>query len=229
MIETENQSVESDNTKIEQENTPIETNEIPIEEPPKIKTPKKKPSKVPIPEHVKPESDTEPKTPKKAAKKKIVVKVTPINAIEEKAPEPSEIERQTADEPVQQQKTTVPFEQFLDSLPKPDVPDKPPPKRGHRPKKLDKENVREKTTCPDCGKTVSVHSIKYTHKRYCKKKQPPEEELPPPIEEKPSLENKVLSKSKELKMHKDPVKPRRTTFSEMRVAKIKQLASLGLP
>jgi len=30
--------------------------------------------------------------------------------------------------------------------------------------------LKEKTTCPDCGITLTMHGLKYTHKRYCKAK-----------------------------------------------------------
>ena len=32
--------------------------------------------------------------------------------------------------------------------------------------------LKEKVNCPDCGKEVTVHGLKYTHKRYCKSIQP---------------------------------------------------------
>ena len=28
--------------------------------------------------------------------------------------------------------------------------------------------LKDKTTCPDCGKQITIHALKYTHKRYCK-------------------------------------------------------------
>ena len=30
--------------------------------------------------------------------------------------------------------------------------------------------LKEKTTCPDCGITITMHGLKYTHQRYCKAK-----------------------------------------------------------
>ena len=30
--------------------------------------------------------------------------------------------------------------------------------------------LKENTTCPDCGITLTMHGLKYTHKRYCKAK-----------------------------------------------------------
>ena len=40
--------------------------------------------------------------------------------------------------------------------------------RGGRQKKSDIPDLKEKVTCPDCSKTVSRHSLKLTHKKYCK-------------------------------------------------------------
>ena len=33
--------------------------------------------------------------------------------------------------------------------------------------------MKEKVNCPDCGKELTVHGLKYTHKRYCKAKPQP--------------------------------------------------------
>ena len=30
--------------------------------------------------------------------------------------------------------------------------------------------LKEKTACPDCGITLTMHGLKYTHQRYCKAK-----------------------------------------------------------
>ena len=30
--------------------------------------------------------------------------------------------------------------------------------------------LKEKTTCPDCGISLTMHGLKYTHQRYCKAK-----------------------------------------------------------
>ena len=32
-------------------------------------------------------------------------------------------------------------------------------------------DMKAKTTCPDCGMSLTVHSLKYTHGRYCKSKK----------------------------------------------------------
>ena len=38
-------------------------------------------------------------------------------------------------------------------------------------KKKIRKDLKEKTKCPDCGMEMTVHSLKYTHKKYCKAKQ----------------------------------------------------------
>ena len=38
--------------------------------------------------------------------------------------------------------------------------------------------LKEKTACPDCGISLTMHGLKYTHKRYCKAK--PATPAPPP-------------------------------------------------
>ena len=39
-----------------------------------------------------------------------------------------------------------------------------------------RDQLKENTTCPDCGKELTQHGLKYTHKKYCKNK--PVEEVP---------------------------------------------------
>ena len=34
------------------------------------------------------------------------------------------------------------------------------------------QELKEKANCPDCGKELTLHGLKYTHKRYCKANQP---------------------------------------------------------
>ena len=50
-----------------------------------------------------------------------------------------------------------------------DLPVQPKAKqRGGRQKKSDIPDLKEKVACPDCSETVSRHSLKFTHKKYCK-------------------------------------------------------------
>ena len=63
--------------------------------------------------------------------------------------------------------------------------------------------LNENTTCPVCGITLTMHGLKYTHKRFCKAKpkvvgiedmpQPPPSSPPPPppglVRQKTSIDN----------------------------------------
>ena len=44
------------------------------------------------------------------------------------------------------------------------VPDETKPRKKNT-------DMKAKTTCPDCGMSLTVHSLKYTHGRYCKSKK----------------------------------------------------------
>lgn len=52
-------------------------------------------------------------------------------------------------------------------------------------KKVKKVNpeLKEKKPCPDCGKLVTNHGLKYTHAKYCKSKPKPSEVVQVPIQE----------------------------------------------
>ena len=39
-------------------------------------------------------------------------------------------------------------------------------------KTRNRPELKEKTKCPDCGKELTLHGLKYTHQRYCKAKRP---------------------------------------------------------
>ena len=52
--------------------------------------------------------------------------------------------------------------------------------------------MKDKTTCPDCGKQITIHALKYTHKRYCKattKSEETKETITPDIEDTPVERN----------------------------------------
>ena len=40
--------------------------------------------------------------------------------------------------------------------------------KGHRLKNPDTVDMKTKTQCGDCNKTISVHNLNYTHKKHCK-------------------------------------------------------------
>ena len=58
---------------------------------------------------------------------------------------------------------------------------------GEKPKKVDK--LKEQTQCPDCGLFMTVHTLKYIHKRrgFCKAdlKAEPQPSVPEPVPEQP--------------------------------------------
>ena len=41
-----------------------------------------------------------------------------------------------------------------------------------KPKDRNRPELKEKANCPDCGKEVTLHGLRCTHKRYCKANQP---------------------------------------------------------
>ena len=50
----------------------------------------------------------------------------------------------------------------------------------------DSSILKDKTTCPDCGKQITIHALKYTHKMYCKattKSEETKETITPDIED----------------------------------------------
>ena len=51
--------------------------------------------------------------------------------------------------------------------------------------KTSRDKLKDKVNCPDCDKEVTVHGLKYTHKKYCKALNKPEIEEAPPM---PKLE-----------------------------------------
>ena len=62
----------------------------------------------------------------------------------------------------------APVEEIKEELPPPaeEIKEELPAKSRNRPE------LKEKVNCPDCGKEVTVHGLKYTHRRYCKSIQP---------------------------------------------------------
>ena len=51
------------------------------------------------------------------------------------------------------------------------VPGTKAKQRGGRKQASDVPDLKEKVACPDCNKSISLHSLKFTHKKYCKAKQ----------------------------------------------------------
>ena len=67
--------------------------------------------------------------------------------------------------------------------------------------------MKEKTSCPDCGKELTMHGLKYTHKKYCKGKSVETAPISPPM---PKLERMVTAH--ENKIMKDIEEDRGAVF-----------------
>jgi hypothetical protein len=80
--------------------------------------------------------------------------------------------------------------------------------------------MTEKTTCPDCNKTVSIHNLKYTQKKFCKSKKE---------EDTPFQGDQVqLGESNEEDIKKTKEDHRRS-LREKRLEKARKLAASALP
>ena len=64
-------------------------------------------------------------------------------------------------------------------------------------KKKVRKDLKEKGTCPDCGMEMTQHSLRYTHKKYCKAKQISIE----------TVENTTLDKMEEEQAETPPPSP----------------------
>ena len=107
-----------------------------------------------------------------------------------------DINNDTAEEPpaVDDAILTVPpqsnNEETLQTLqPLPDQDNTPVVEKVETAKTRLRPELKEKANCPDCGKELTIHGLKYTHKRYCKAKTPePPPGLPPQATEHVPLE-----------------------------------------
>ena len=111
--------------------------------------------------NVPPSSEVKPKAkakPRAKAKAKIQEIPAPVEIKEELPATAEEIKEELP----------PPAEEIKEELPPPaeEIKEELPAKSRNRPE------LKEKVNCPDCGKEVTVHGLKYTHKRYCKSIQP---------------------------------------------------------
>jgi len=124
---------------------------------------------VPPPE---PQPNAKGRTKTKAKAKAAPVEEEPVvaAAVEEPVPEVATVEEPTpaiaspsgeANEPPNEPTPEVVEAETTTRKPK-----------GHRPKIENKEKLTKKVSCKKCDKTVSLHSIKYTHDKFCKSEEP---------------------------------------------------------
>ena len=121
-------------------------------------------------------------------------------------PEPvtPEVEPATPEaEPVTPEPELVKEEPLVDD--EQTTPKKP---KGHRPKKEDKDNLLEKVQCEKCDKKISLHAMKYTHKKNCQGAAPAAEsepssssrDEPKPIRHSPrTIPNPTFTKPKSMR------------------------------
>ena len=107
---------------------------------------------------------------------------------------------------------TEPTEQPTEQpKPKAKARGRPPPKQGEetplRPR------LKDKTTCPDCNKQISNHSLHYTHSKVCKGK---------------GKSNIVLEDIKEEEPKTKTVKPIKTTLEPNPVEVVREIRTLDL-
>jgi hypothetical protein len=84
--------------------------------------------------------------------------------------QPTTQEEPTEQEEVKEEPTAEPTEEQTEPpAPKRKPRGRPPPPAGEdeplRPR------LRDKTTCPDCNKQISMHALRYTHSRVCAAKR----------------------------------------------------------
>ena len=126
------------------------------------------------------EAPSEPK-PKAKSKAKAKAKAAAAPAVEEPAPAVEE-PAQAVEEPAPAIEEPAPVIASLDGKVN-EPPNEPTPEvveaetttrkpKGHRPKIENKEKLTKKVSCKKCDKTVSLHSIKYTHDKFCKSEEP---------------------------------------------------------
>ena len=102
----------------------------------------------------------EPIVVKKSRKQKELDNVSATVASESvKAPAPEEIPEESIKSPLPEVPEPPKLERQTNEVKK---------QRGGRKPNPDKENLKEKTTCPHCGVVCSIHALRYTHK--CPKK-----------------------------------------------------------
>ena len=81
------------------------------------------------------------------------------------------------------------FNEIIEKTEQTDQPEKTEPKKA----KTVNPELKEKKPCPDCGKLVTNHGLKYTHAKYYKSKPKTSEVVqvqtkpipPPPVEQPP--------------------------------------------
>ena len=97
-----------------------------------------------------------------------------------------------------------------------------------------RDKLKDKVKCPDCGKEVTEHGLKYTHKKYCKAAKKPETEQAPPM---PKLERTDTATGLQPVFETDPTEEQVANYlmnlrkqkAAVKREKLSSLVSQGLP
>ena len=166
-------------------------------EQPKAKAKARAKSKARAEEPTEPTEPTEAPKPKAKAKPRAKAKakavaaeaplVDEVTEIEPPVNTPEEPPVNTPEEPPVQLPTEPEVVEAATTTRKP---------KGHRPKIENKEKLTKKVNCKKCDKTVSLHSIKYTHDKFCAPAAAPmqvEEERPLTLREKLQMQRQATA------------------------------------
>jgi len=138
-------------------------------EAPKPKSKARAKSKAKTEEPIEPTVPAEPKAKAKAkprAKAKAAVEAPLVDAVEEIEPPATPPEEPPVEPPEE-----PPVEPVVEEPAKVEAETTTRKPKGHRPKIENKEKLTKKVNCKKCDKTVSLHSIKYTHDKFCNKNE----------------------------------------------------------
>ena len=158
-------------------------------EQPKPKTEARAKSKARAEEPTEPTEPTEAPKPKAKAKPRAKAKAKAVAAEAPLVDEVAAIEPpvNTPEEPPAEPPTEPEVVEAATTTRKP---------KGHRPKLENKEKLTKKVNCKKCDKTVSLHSIKYTHDKFCAPAAAPmqvEEERPLTLREKLQMQRQATA------------------------------------
>ena len=95
--------------------------------------------------------------------------------------------------------------------------------------KNNRDKLKGKVNCPDCGKEVTVHGLKYTHAKYCKAINKPNPEQATPISTTTDISQPVSDSQPTEKQIADYLLILKQQRANVKRDKMSSLVSKGLP
>ena len=95
--------------------------------------------------------------------------------------------------------------------------------------KNNRDKLKGKVNCPDCGKEVTVHGLKYTHAKYCKAINKSVPEQAPPISKITDISQPVSDSQPTEKQIADYLLILKQQRASVKRDKMSMLVSKGLP